>query len=126
MAAGSNAVSTAAWTLAMSTPAGGGPFGTMSPIGHGVRLRIGTLGVTDRWREEDVRFSYRQRHAALAGDALCHPHRAIRHRHLDRLLLPIDLRCPQLRALFIGRGEVADVLRRERRVESGDKDRACT
>src|SRR5207245_7168080 len=63
--------------------------------------------------------------ASLARDVLRHPSRPIRHRHLDGLLLAIDLRCPELRALFIGRREVADVRRGEHRVEPGDKDRSA-
>ena len=96
-------------------------------VAHGPRrgLRIGHLRCDDRWLEEDVRLPDRQRHAALAGDVLRHPNRPIRHRHLDGLLLAINLRCPEPRALFIGRREVADVLRGEGRVEPGDKDRSA-
>jgi len=88
----------------------------------GLRLRIGQCAFHDRRLEEDIGLADRKRDASLAAELLRDSNRSVGHRHFDRPLFAVDLWPAEPGALAIWRGEVADILRGKRGIESRDED----
>ena len=99
-------------------------LGSLSPIGHGVRLRVGQVRLDRLGFEEHVVPAGRQRDAPLtsrsSAPSASAPSGIVMR---DLLLCAIDDRLADLLALGVRAGEVADALRRDIRIEPGDEDR---